>query len=68
MAKQTDGTTSHDETAHSKGKRTRHKAVQAKSKAREGGKNPPRGKERGQVEEFNKCVWGVSPGEKGSVT
>ncbi len=39
----------------------------SKSKAREG-KNLPRGKEGGQVEKLNKCVWGVSPGEKGSVT
>ncbi len=37
-------------------------------KAKEGGKIPQGGKGERASRKLNKCVWGVSPGEKGSVT
>ncbi len=61
MAKQIDGIACHDKAAHSKTKRTRHRTVQATSKAREGGKSPPRGKERRQGKKTEQmCLGGFT--------
>ncbi len=65
MAKQTGGTTCHDKTVHSKRKRTRHKTVQAKSKARERGENPPRGKGKKQRKDGTNVSGGFHPAKRG---
>ncbi len=50
-----------------RGPGTKQYKQKAKRKAREGGKSP-KGKGEKARKGQNKCVWGVSPGEKGSVT